>query len=352
MGEAWSDWYAMDYLVGQGLQEDAPAPGRHHPLPVRRRRHRPGPHRAARLQGRRPTSAACTVGPPGTRAATPTPTTATSSAAPRCTPTARSGRRPCGTCATRSAPDRRESLVTRAMELAPANPSFLDMRNAILIADNGDLRRAPTTATHLEGLRQAAAWATTPARSVATTPLPARTSTPRRPSTRTAAVTGTVTDQDTGKPVAGDHRDPGLPGRERHGQPVRRHRRRRQLHARPGAGRHLPASSTANGAGYDPATSTVTVGSRRRDEGLLAAPGLGRLERRRDASRRSTGPDYGPTCGPLQAIDNSQATGWGSTTGDDAGTPTNVFVPKNIVIDLKQPVSVSRVRGRPVRDLR
>jgi hypothetical protein len=28
-----------------------------------------------------------------------------------------------------------ESLVTRAMELAPGNPSFLDMRNAILLAD-------------------------------------------------------------------------------------------------------------------------------------------------------------------------------------------------------------------------
>jgi hypothetical protein len=31
---------------------------------------------------------------------------------------------------------RTESLVTRAMELAPYNPSFLDMRNAILVADN------------------------------------------------------------------------------------------------------------------------------------------------------------------------------------------------------------------------
>ena len=30
---------------------------------------------------------------------------------------------------------RSEALVTRAMELAPYNPSFLDMRNAILVAD-------------------------------------------------------------------------------------------------------------------------------------------------------------------------------------------------------------------------
>src|SRR6185295_13564202 len=30
---------------------------------------------------------------------------------------------------------RTESLVTRAMELSPANPSFLDMRNSIIQAD-------------------------------------------------------------------------------------------------------------------------------------------------------------------------------------------------------------------------
>ena len=41
---------------------------------------------------------------PVARAATPTPTTARSSASPRCTPTARSGPRPSGRCATRSAP--------------------------------------------------------------------------------------------------------------------------------------------------------------------------------------------------------------------------------------------------------
>ena len=89
---------------------------------------RPGP--AARPRRRRPTSACsiydgagvaldrtepidCKVGQtaapsataarPATAAATPTPTTARSSAAPRCTPTARSGRRPCGACAPRSA---------------------------------------------------------------------------------------------------------------------------------------------------------------------------------------------------------------------------------------------------------
>ena len=31
------------------------------------------------------------------------------------------------------------------------------------------------------------------------------------------------------------------------------------------------------------------------------------------------GPDFSPECGPDGAIDPSQGTGWGSTTGDDAG---------------------------------
>ena len=40
-------------------------------------------------------------------------------------------------------------------------------------------------------------------------------------------------------------------------------------------------------------------------------------------------------------IDTSQATVWGSTTGNDAGDPTNVFVPKFVVIALPAAVDVT-----------
>jgi hypothetical protein len=40
-------------------------------------------------------------------------------------------------------------------------------------------------------------------------------------------------------------------------------------------------------------------------------------------------------------IDSSQATVWGSTTGNDAGDPTNVFVPKFVVIALPAAVDVA-----------
>ncbi len=34
------------------------------------------------------------------------------------------------------------------------------------------------------------------------------------------------------------------------------------------------------------------------------------------------------------------STGWGSTTGDDDGTPTNQFVPKYLVVDMHQSVDI------------
>jgi hypothetical protein len=54
------------------------------------------------------------------------------------------------------------------------------------------------------------------------------------------------------------------------------------------------------------------------------------------------GPDYSAYgCGPAEAIDLGLSTGWGSTTGDDEGTPTNVFVPKHLTVDLNQPVAIT-----------
>ena len=58
-----------------------------------------------------------------------------SAAGPRCTTTARSGPRRCGTCARRSARPNAERLITQGMRLSPPEPSFLDERNAILAAD-------------------------------------------------------------------------------------------------------------------------------------------------------------------------------------------------------------------------
>lgn len=53
------------------------------------------------------------------------------------------------------------------------------------------------------------------------------------------------------------------------------------------------------------------------------------------------GPDYSSYgCGPGGAIDLSQGSGWGSTTGDDNGTPTSTVVPKHIVVELSEPIDI------------
>ncbi len=65
-------------------------------------------------------------------------------------------------------------LVTQAMRLSPPEPTFLDMRNAILLADQA----AGSTAErrHLGGLRRARAWGTTRRRPVQATRRRSRTS--------------------------------------------------------------------------------------------------------------------------------------------------------------------------------
>src|SRR5262249_8644486 len=95
-----------------------------------------------------------------------------------------------------------ESLVTRAMELSPANPSFLDMRNSILMADqvvNG-------------GKANKKIWKTFAARGMGwfagavdgddSAPVE-DFSLPPAPGTPTGSLTGTVTDQDAHTPIAG-----------------------------------------------------------------------------------------------------------------------------------------------------
>ncbi|MET8977940.1 M36 family metallopeptidase [Streptomyces sp. NPDC004539] len=136
LGEAWSDWYALDFLAAEGLREDDPGVDGEVKIDV------PGwidavPTRTQPLD--------CPVG----------------SASPKCpgTPTAGPGGYTYGDYGKIRATGREahtdgeiwsetlwdlrtalgskltESLVTRAMELSPEGPSFLDQRNAVLQAD-------------------------------------------------------------------------------------------------------------------------------------------------------------------------------------------------------------------------
>jgi Zn-dependent metalloprotease len=230
-----------------------------------------------------------------------------------------------------------ESLVTRAMELSPANPSFLDERNAILQADmvvNGG--KAHDKIWKVFAHRGMGFFAaaldgddTHPAEDF---------SLPPAPGTPTGSVTGTVTDRDTGTAVSGvtvafgGHAS-GFAGD--------------YAAVTDAAGKYtisgvFPgtyAKVFARGAGYDMVQQTLSVASRtntvnwqlRRDWAALSGGG---------SVISFTGPDYtGFGCGPDRAVDQSQGQGWGSDSVDAAGN----HVPQNVVVKFPRAVNIAEV---------
>jgi hypothetical protein len=239
--------------------------------------------------------------------------------------------------------DMTEALVTRAMELSPFNPSFLDERNAILQAD---------MVLH-GGANQAAIWSVFAHRGMGwfagtldgddTRPV-ANFALPPNPGDPQGSLSGVVTDLDAGGPIEGaivafgghDH----------------------------GAGDYVDTSDasgaysiadifagtypkvSARGAGYDPVvlnTLTIAPGANTRDWQLrrdwAALAGGGSIT-------AFNGPDYTPFgCGPTGAIDQSQGNGWGSDT--DNGTITGFATDKFIVVKLPRSVDVSEIKVNP-----
>jgi hypothetical protein len=230
-----------------------------------------------------------------------------------------------------------QSIVTRAMELAPANPSFLDMRNALLLADTA----------HNHGKFRQKIWNTFASRGMGffagslggDDAHPAASFKAPPAKVEKGLLTGTVTDSASGQPVAG--------------VPV--------TLAFQGLGLANPTAVTAadgtyslgpvpvgkygkivvNGAGFDPVSRSVRV---------TTAGSTSNFSVQRDWAAVSggakvvgfNGPDYTDFgCGPEQALDTSLATGWGSTTGGKRGDPTNTFVPKFMTVDLGHKVNIT-----------
>jgi extracellular elastinolytic metalloproteinase len=342
MGEAWSDWYAMDYLVAQGLQQDLPgtvdvvlfqydgagtAFDRTEPLDCK-----VGSSAARCPGGDTGHTGGYTYADYGKVIGFPE----VHSDGEIWAQTLWDLRDALGTKTT-------ESLVTRAMDLSPTNPSFLDQRNAILSADTAVFGGRDKDAIWKVFAHRGMGYYAGSLGGDDATPGADFHTPPANP--RTASITGKVTDKDSGKPVVGITVTLAFQG---------------------GAGAANPSAVTGSdgtyrlgpvpvgtyqklavsGAGYDPATSPVTV---------TPSGAVKNFTVRRDYASSSggaaitdfNGPDYGPACGPPQAIDNSQSTGWGSTTGDDDGTPTNEFVPKFIVVDMQQAVDVTEFAVDP-----
>jgi hypothetical protein len=328
MGEAWSDWYAMDYLVNHGYIKDTKKPGDIN-LGV------------YVFDGKtiRSESTDCPVG-------------STSKACPGTSGTSRGGYtygdfgrifdatgdvHAAGEIWAQTLWDLRaalghrlaESLVTRGMELSPTYPSYLDMRNAILQAD---------VAIH-HGRHTARIWKVFAHRGMGffagsingddlhpvedfSTPPPA--STPR------GSLTGKVTDQLTDAPVVGatvafGGHNSGFPGDYATTTNASGRYRIRGI---------LPGTYPdvfVGGGGYDQQVATVSIGRGTNHKNWSVV---------RDWAASSggasitdfTGPDYTPFgCGPGADIDQSLGIGWGS----DAGGP------KYIVIKLPRAVDIT-----------
>jgi hypothetical protein len=236
-----------------------------------------------------------------------------------------------------------EGIVTEGMRLAPFNPSFLEMRNAILQADlsgNGGANEATIWAVfaHRGMGFFAGAYNGDDAKPVEDTSLPP-TGSPN------ASLAGTITDADSGDPIEaaivafGGHTN--------------------------GAGNYVGTTNaagsysiggifaatyptvSARAPGFDAValdTLTIAAGANTRDFALrrdwASAAGGGSIA-------DFNGPDYTPFgCGPVGAIDQSDGTGWGSDTDHDA-IVTGLATDKFIVVQLPVPVDVSEIRVNP-----
>jgi extracellular elastinolytic metalloproteinase len=340
MGEAWSDWYAMDFLTNLGFQSDTPDPGDV----------RIGNYVGAGADLIRTQPMDCPVGTtspkcPGTPGAGPGGYTYGDFGRIIGRPEVHADGEIWGetlwdlrtAIGTRKA----ESLVTRAMELSPANPSFLDMRNSILMADqvvNGG--KANTKIWKVFAARGMGWFAgavngddAAPAEDF---------SMPPAPGTPTGSLTGVVTDQDAGTPIAGavvgfgGHAS-GFPG---------------DYAAVSDATGHYTISGIlpgtypavfARGDGFDQQTTTLSIASHasvrnwalRRDWAALGGGG---------SVVAFNGPDFTPFgCGPSSAIDQSLGNGWGSTSDLVGGVAT----PKFVTVKLPRAVNIAAVAIDP-----
>ena len=131
----------------QGLQADRRGTGRRRPVPVRRRRHRRRPDRAARLQGRRQPRRPATVARPGTRGGYTYADYGHVIGSPEVHADGEIWSQTLWDLRDALGSDQTESLVTRAMELAPGQPVV--PRHAQRDPDRRQRHAsaAPTTAT-------------------------------------------------------------------------------------------------------------------------------------------------------------------------------------------------------------
>ncbi|HWB57372.1 MAG TPA: M36 family metallopeptidase [Gaiellaceae bacterium] len=312
MGEGWSDWYALDYLVAKGYAPNTGANG-----DVTLDRYVGNGKHTLRTEGLDcPVGAGAPACPGGGTAGAGGYTLGDMGKVCSCGPEVHAD----GEIWAQTLWDLRTAvgvsdarfLVTEAMRLAPTNPSFLEMRDAMLAANQvgvGDGRaNRESQIWQVFATRGMGYFATTsgpndmtPAESFALPP---------DPGDGFGSVAGTVTDADSGQPLAGVHVQFDGPGFSDTTDAAGHY-----------ALANVPVTTyptlTASKAGFHWETDedvTVVANTEspvdfqtRRD--WAAHDGGGRVS-------SFTGPDFTAFgCGPGQAIDHFLGVGWSSQTG-------------------------------------
>jgi extracellular elastinolytic metalloproteinase len=339
MGEAWSDWYAFDYLVAQGLQKDTKASGE---VLV-------GRYVGANQNLIRTQPLDCAVG--ASAAVCPGSGTAGSGGytygdagkivgGPEVHADGEIWGETLWDLRTALGSKLAESLVTRAMELSPGNPSYLDMRNSILMADK----------VVYDGDHQSKIWKVFANRGMGFfaastggddfTPIE-DFSVPPKAHVR-STVQGTIVDIDTHAPLAGAKvtfpgHNSGFGGS--------------YTAVADSAGRYsisnvLPGTYpevTASRPGYEPVIRDLPVRGRttradwslRRDWASTAGG---------STVTAANGDDYSFIgCGPDAALDTLQSTGWST----DASYTGSSIDPRYMVVKLPAAVNVSSIAVNP-----
>jgi hypothetical protein len=231
-----------------------------------------------------------------------------------------------------------DNLITRAMTLSAEDPDYLDMRNAVLRADlvayGG---RFADTIWQVFAHRGMGFFAgsidAADGNPASDFHVPPPAGTPHN-----GVVSGTVTDSVTGDPVAG-----AVVQVTGQGDQYSTTTNAQGRYAIGGLVVGTYAKVAASAPGYfgaaqpgDAVSGQPTFGTNFSIVHDWAAISGGA------AVADFNGPDFSAFgCGPTGAFDTSLTTGWGSTTGDDNGTPTNQFIDKFIVVRLPRPVDIS-----------
>jgi hypothetical protein len=350
MGEAWSDYYAMDYLVTNHFQKDTPADGQ-----VFEGQYLMGGQKDAngRLVPFRSMAMDCPVGSKSKACFdTYNPAAHIQGGYTYGDLVAIGGEaevHSSGEVWAQTLWDIRkafghrvaDTVITRGMSLSASDPSMLDMRNAILQADLVAYGGSHTSQLWKIFAKRGMGFF---AASIdgADTDVAEDFHRPPNPKTHNydQYIQGTVTDSETHEPVAGA--TVYVAGLGNQLTAVTHADGTYAIGATWGMYPGTYPKVVVKGAGYltDSQPVTVPVGDHatadfdvQRDWAMTSGGG---------AITSFNGPDYtGFGCGPSGAIDGSLGTGWGSTAGDDDGTATGTFIPKHIVVKLPQAVDVS-----------